>query len=283
MPLRGKGRALSGLLRLLNQILNVPFGDHQVLPLKEINGNAGGELGQQNGKHGEHQIIHAAQCPRRPWPGGQHHDERHAAPADDIVAESDGDALGFVLVAHPAELLHGLGDGPVFYAAHVVRPEHLNAVNVLHNAAHRLGADLVFRHAVHLYHPEGQPQVGNQQRDNRQQDQPRRQPDGAYKANQNRGERGVFDNVPTGMGQDFLIAAHIAGHGVHILPNLPLGEAGQGDLLELIPQKQPQALGHRRPADLDLGVPGTVNDQPQQENNSESRGDHSHHSGGNRS
>ena len=174
VPLRGKGRALPGLLRLLNQILNVPFGDHQVLPFKEINGNTGGELGQQNGQHGEHQIVHAAQCPRRPWPGGQHHDKRHAAPADDIVAESDGDALGFVLVAHPAELLHGLGDGPVFYAAHVVRPEHLNAVNVLHNATHRLGADLVFRHAVHLYHPEGQPQVGNQQRDNRQQDQPRR-------------------------------------------------------------------------------------------------------------
>ena len=85
------------------------------------------------------------------------------------------------------------------------------------------------------------------------------------------------------MGQDFLIAAHIAGHGVHILPNLPLGEAGQGDLLELIPQKQPQALGHRRPADLDLGVPGAVNDQPQQENDSEPRGNRSHHSGGNRS
>ncbi|WP_343219408.1 helix-turn-helix transcriptional regulator [Pseudoflavonifractor sp. An184] len=35
MPLWGKGCVLSGLLRLLNQILNVPFGDHQVLPLKE--------------------------------------------------------------------------------------------------------------------------------------------------------------------------------------------------------------------------------------------------------
>ena len=71
-------------------------------PSKEINGNAGGEFGQQNGKHGQHQIVYAVQRPRRPRPGGQHHDKRHAAPADDIVAESDGDALGFVLVAHPA-------------------------------------------------------------------------------------------------------------------------------------------------------------------------------------
>ena len=262
---RMEGRHGTSLLRFRHHLEDIVLGDHQVLPFKEIDGNGSGKLGQQNGQHGDHEIIHIAQRTGCPGTGCQRHDGRHTAPAENVIPEANRDALCLVQITHPAEPPHRLSSSLILDATHMIGTEGLDTVDVLHDAADRLGTDLMLGHAVFGNNAEGKPQIWDQPRYHQEKNQPRRQIHLAYKAYQHGGQHRVFGDVAAGVGQDLLVAAHIAGHGIHIFSHLSLSEAGKRDLFELVTQPKPQSFGNSSSAQLNLRVTGGVDDQSNQE------------------
>ena len=102
----------------------------------------------------------------------------------------------------------------------MIGTEGLDAVDVLHDAADRLGTDLMLGHAVFGNNTEGTATDWDQPATPRKEsappaDTPCIQSLPAWQPAQR------FGDVRRWVGQDLLVAAHIAGHGIHILPPVP--------------------------------------------------------------